>query len=306
MPSGFSIAAEFRASRSTDRGARLRLRLRRALAAVQGQWQGGDAPTWADWRARHVALDAAVPPSFVAAMSLAHGGVGSPPVPNVVLESIEAQRALWLAPRLPMTRINVATVWRGLAERYGIAEGLANAVTFSLDASHGQCHVLVPGRAVAVWLRGGASAAAWHDCLHELGHAVVALCTVHDVPRTVDEAAADLIAAQLVDPARAPGGGLLDDFADLVHVAAQMRQHRTAVAQRLAVAEATGQSTAAAGPPWALWHDPGAQAAYVAAAQLVMSSLPNGCADRGALREFIEQGTRAVDACIAGLPGDAW
>ena len=303
MPGEFSIAAEFRASKSAQRGASLRLRLRRAVALIQGQWQG-DAPTWSNWRARLAALDAAVPPSFVAAMRIAHGAS------DATLTSLDdvtvAQRALWLAPRLAITATQVATVWQALATRYQIPKAVANAVTFKLNAPHGQCNVVVPGRVVAVSVRDGASAAAWHDCLHELGHAMVALCTAHDVPRAVDEAAAEVISAQLVSFAHLHGPGPLDCFADALEVAAQMRQHRNAIAQRLAVAEATVQPTTTAAPPWALWHDPGAQAAYVAAGQLAEPLLQHGFADRAALCAFVEQGTQAVDARLAGLPGGAW
>ncbi len=305
MPGSFSIADEFRASKSAQRGAALRLRLRRAVALVQGQWHG-DAPSWDDWRARIVALDAAVPPSFVAAMRIAHGASDSHKAVSSTDDATMAQRALWLAPRLPMTAANVATVWLALALRYEIPEALASAVSFRFDALHGQCSVVVPGCVVAVSVRSGSSAAAWHECLHELGHAVVALCCTHDVPRAVDEAAADIIAAQLVRFASTQGPGPLDCFADLVQVASYMRQHRNDIAQRLAAAEASGHPIATAAPPWALWHDPGAQAAYVAASQLATPLLTGGFADRAALCAFVEHGARAVDARLAGLPGGAW
>ncbi len=304
MPGSFSIADEFRASKSAQRGASLRLGLRRAILLVQSNWQG-DAPTWGDWRARLAALDAAVPPSFVAAMRIAHGASDSHVAPSSTDAATVAQRALWLAPRSPMTAASVATVWLLLAKRYEISEAVARAVTFRFDAAHGQCNVVVPGRVIEVWLRSGPSAGAWHDCLHELGHALVALCCAHDVPRAVDEAAADIIAAQLVSAASAHEPWPLAGFADLVHVAQHMRHHRDGITQRLAAAEVTGQPTATTAPPWALWHDPGAQAAYVAAGQLAMPLLTAGFTDRHALCEFVEQGTRAVDARLAGLQGGA-
>lgn len=281
------------------------MRLRRAILLVQGQWQG-DAPTWSDWRARLAALDAAVPPSFVAAMRHAHGASDVPVALGSDDPANVSRRALWLAPRLPMTATNVATVWLELARRYEIPEAVANAVTFRLDAAHGQCNVVVPGRVVAVWVRSGASAAAWHACLHELGHALVALCCASDVPRAVDEAAAEVIAAQLVSLASAHGPGPLAGFADLVQVAQHMRHYRDAITQRLAAAEASGQPMTTAAPPWALWHDPGAQAAYLAAGQLALPLLANGFADRAALCTFIERGTRAVDDRLAGMPGGTW
>ncbi len=305
MPSGFDIAAEFRAGQSAQRGASLRHRLQHAVARVQAQWHGG-TPTWSDWRTRLRMLDAAMPPSFVAAMRVAHGGNRTHVVTSAAVDLHNDQRAVWLAPRLPMTLVQVRSLWRGIAAQYQIPIALADAVPFTLTASHGQCRVLVPGRSVDVRLRSGASAAAWHDCLHELGHALVALCTVADVPRAVDETVAEVIAAQLVRAPAVAGGEMLSAFSDLKQVAQQMRQHRGALAQRLANAEATGHPTAAAQPPWALWHDPGAQAAYVAASHLAAPLLENGFADRSTLVQFVEQATRVVDVTIAALPGAPW
>lgn len=304
MPGGFDIAAEFRAGKSAQRGAGLRHRLRHAAALVQHQWHR-DAPTWADWQLRQRALDAAMPPSFVAAMRLAHGGSDAHLDDNSATTADSDHRAAWLAARLPMTVANVAAVWQALATHYDIAVATAAAVTFVLDASHGQCRVVVPGRVVEVRLRSGASAAAWHDCLHELGHAVVALSTVLDVPRAVDEAVADVVAAQLLHGPATSIASPLAIFSDLAQVAPQMRQHRLAIAQRLAIAESTLRPTTAARPPWALWHDPGAQTAYVAAAALAEPLLPNGLAGRPALVAFVEQATHIVDVGIAARAGAA-
>jgi hypothetical protein len=102
--------------------------------------------------------------------------------------------------------------------------------------------------------------------LHELGHAVAALALAPDagLPRVVDEAAAAYVAAAIEREACAWYSPL----------AAAARVRRLALAQRLDRIERALPalpalaSRPAQRPPWALWHDPGAQAAYVAAEAL--------------------------------------
>jgi hypothetical protein len=109
-----------------------------------------------------------------------------------------------------------------------------------------------PGEAIVV-VRPGATVAAWVQVAHELGHAWVSIAG-HEVSRTMDEAVA-ISAARTLEHAL-PGAGAI-----------RGRQH--AIARRLAAVERALYAGAAPStdrpPPWALVHDPGSQAAYVAA-----------------------------------------
>ena len=94
--------------------------------------------------------------------------------------------------------------------------------------------------------------------LHELGHAACALVSKRPVPRVVDEAVASLVARSM------EGEGALDP-AWASPLAAEARRRRMALAALLDRRERGPIDTGHASPPWGLWHDPGAQAAYVAA-----------------------------------------
>jgi len=97
--------------------------------------------------------------------------------------------------------------------------------------------------------------------LHELGHAAAALALPGGIPRAVDEAAAAYVARLAEPPSWLP-----TKWASPLAVAARAR--RAAIAMTLdAIERALPDASEPTGdtPPWALWHDPGAQAAYVAA-----------------------------------------
>lgn len=98
------------------------------------------------------------------------------------------------------------------------------------------------------------------ELAHELGHAAAALASPGPLPRAVDEAVAALVARQLEEhPACAAPQRAL-------------RARRHELAQRLACIEADLSSLDELVPgsslPWALWHDPGAQRAYLRAEEL--------------------------------------
>jgi hypothetical protein len=97
--------------------------------------------------------------------------------------------------------------------------------------------------------------------LHELGHAVVALALPAGVPRVVDEAAASYIARLAEPPSWLPPRWETER-------AVAARRRRLALAAMLDDIERDLPELAdvpSSAPPWALWHDPGAQAAYVEA-----------------------------------------
>jgi hypothetical protein len=101
--------------------------------------------------------------------------------------------------------------------------------------------------------------------LHELGHAACALALPAGAPRVVDEAAAARV-ARLVEP----GSWLPAPWPSELAVAARAR--RLAITRVLDAIEralpALPSDLPAERPPRALWLDPGAQAAYVAAETL--------------------------------------
>jgi hypothetical protein len=97
--------------------------------------------------------------------------------------------------------------------------------------------------------------------LHELGHVLAALALPAGIPRVIDEAAAAYIARAIEHPG--------DPWYSAA--AAPARARRCALARVLdhiervlpAIVECPAER-----PPWALWHDPGAQSAYLAAEPL--------------------------------------
>lgn len=141
--------------------------------------------------------------------------------------------------------------WRELAARHG-ARGTLQIIR-ARDARP-RAFVVEPGREVVIVVpQQVATPAARFAILHELGHALAALLVARPLPRVVDEAAAAYVGrlAEQGDPLAAP---------------ARVRR-----AQVAAVLDRVERALPAIGemptprPPWALWHDAGAQAAYVAA-----------------------------------------
>jgi hypothetical protein len=92
--------------------------------------------------------------------------------------------------------------------------------------------------------------------LHELGHALANLVSPAGLPRALDEAVA-AYAARLLELPETPW------FSTYARAA---RARRSLLAHALdAIERGQGDRELAERPPWALWHDPGAQASYVEA-----------------------------------------
>jgi hypothetical protein len=124
--------------------------------------------------------------------------------------------------------------------------------------------VVEPGREVVLAIPAHVTTpAARFAVLHELGHAVAALARPAGLPRVVDEAAAAYVARAIerdTDSWYSPAAyavrvrrRLLAQMLDCIERALPAPPPSPAVSER---------------PPWALWHDPGAQAAYAAAESL--------------------------------------
>ena len=155
--------------------------------------------------------------------------------------------------------VEINDVWNSIAARLG----LVGAVRIDRSAvARPRTFVIEPLREVIVIVPAVIdSPAARFAVLHELGHAAAALVSPAGIPRVVDVAAASYVARLAEPPSWLP-----PRWASELAAAARLR--RTALAAMLDDAEcllpALPQVPGRA-PPWALWHDPGAQAAYVLA-----------------------------------------
>lgn len=162
---------------------------------------------------------------------------------------------------------DVADLWRALVAHVGLDARFAPidgaraglAVLRAADVRP-RTFVVVPGReVVAVVPARIASPAARFAVAHELGHALGALVSPVALPRAVDEALASAVARLVLET----------DFAPAWHapLARAARVRRLAIARQLDAIEAGAPppDTLRGKLPWALWDDPQAQAAYVAA-----------------------------------------
>ena len=172
----------------------------------------------------------------------------------------------------------IARAWDELRARHGVG----GAVRFERAAgARPRAFVVDPRREVVIAIPPRVvTPAERFAVLHELGHAVAAFARPGGLPRVVDEAAAAYVARAVeraTDPWHSP-------------VAGAARARRRVLAQVLdrierALPELPGPPEISERPPWALWHDPGAQAAYVAAESLA-----------DAIEDAIEQGIGASPA----------
>ncbi len=207
------------------------------------------APDWADYGALRAARDAAAVAQFGHAYATVihdlHGTSGVHVAPVADAPIVDG----WAAPD---ARVDAGAMWASLAARYEVS-GTPSIVH---AAARPRAFVVVPGREVIVVVPAQLDTpAARFAALHELGHAIAALAIARPLPRVVDEAVASLAARAMEDPA--------SPFASPLAAAARAR--RLAIAARLDAIERGASPGDLARPPWALWHDAGAQATYVAA-----------------------------------------
>ena len=157
----------------------------------------------------------------------------------------------------------ISHTWDAIRARHGVT----GAVRFEpTDSARPRTFVVQPrGEVVVVIPAQIATPADRFAVLHELGHVLAALAMPAGIPRVVDEAAAAYLARAIeregdaesawYSPAAGPARvrrGILARVLDRIE--RHLEHAPPAVAERPAER-----------PPWALWHDPGAQAAYVAA-----------------------------------------
>ncbi|MEO8552074.1 MAG: hypothetical protein ABI678_18985 [Kofleriaceae bacterium] len=155
--------------------------------------------------------------------------------------------------------VEIQDVWNAIAARLGIS----GSVRIDRSAlARPRTFVIEPRREVIVVVPAAVDTPATRFAvLHELGHAAVALVSNAGIPRVVDEAAASYVARLAEPPSWLP-----PKWACERAVAARLRRIALAATlddiERLlpALPQLPGKA-----PPWALWHDPGSQAAYVGA-----------------------------------------
>jgi hypothetical protein len=215
-------------------------------------------PTWDSLSALAAARDAAAIARFGRrAIEVMHALHGSSVPASAGVPALPPPVAGWREPDgIALDVPAISHAWDAIRARHGVD----GAVRFERTAAarprtfvvqpHGEVVVVVPADLAAP--------AARFAVLHELGHVLAAFALSAGIPRIVDEAAAAYIARAIEregEPWFSPA-------------AAAARVRRGALARMLDRVEralpAIGERPAEQ-PPWALWHDPGAQAAYGAA-----------------------------------------
>ena len=156
----------------------------------------------------------------------------------------------------------VDDAWQAIATRLGVS-GRVRVDRAQATGTRPRTFVIEPRVEVIVVVPNDlGTPAARFAVLHELGHAVAALVLSAGVPRVLDEAVASYV-ARLAEP---PRSWLPARWSSELALAA--RRRRASIAAALDWVERSLPAVRApvgAAPAWALWHDPGAQASYVAA-----------------------------------------
>lgn len=155
----------------------------------------------------------------------------------------------------------VTAAWQALRAQHGV-DGI---VQFERAAgARPRAFVVEPGREVVIAIPTQiATPAGRFAVLHELGHAVAALALPGGIPRVVDEAAAAYLARAIERDGDAW-------YSPLAAAARTRRRQLVRLLDRIerALPALPAPPRVSERPPWALWHDPGAQAAYTAAEAL--------------------------------------
>jgi len=249
-------------------------------------------PTWPSLAALAAARDAASHTRFgrrfVELMHALHGAPRAPQDEQGSIDPIEG----WDAPGRAVSPPEIEAVWRELSRRHG-AEGRVEIVA---SAARPRAFVVEPGREVIVVVPVRVETpAARFAVLHELGHALGGLIAPVALPRAVDEAVASYAARALEEPAHPWHTPL----------AAAARIRRTAIAALLDELERALPaivSPPAPRPPWALWHDAGAQASYVAAERIADGWSTGGAQPESGLGPAIARAAELADrAALAAL-----
>lgn len=247
-----------------------------------------EPPTWAGLQRLTEARDRVAQATFgCTSIALVHrlSGVATPPPPtrhaDIPGPTIGPAIDGWRTAGAPLAPAAILEAWNLIAARFGVTGSVRIERT---TTSRPRAFVIEPKQEVIVVIPAAVDTpVARFAVLHELGHAVVALGLRAGVPRVVDEAAASYVARLAEPPSWLPATWPSE-------LAASARARRLAIATALDAVERglpalhaialpsqpDGDARMLAAlvtqygptPPWALWHDPGAQASYVAAEAL--------------------------------------
>jgi hypothetical protein len=218
----------------------------------------GESPSWPGLQRLAVARDVVARARFgEPAIALLHRlhGVTAPPIGAKDIPELPG----WLAEDTSAPPADIDAAWQRIARRYGVS-GTVRIERASTAPP--RTFVVVPAREVIVVVPAALDRPTDRFVvLHELGHAVAALACPVMLPRVLDEAVAALVARLAeTDELGAAWRSVL---------AAAARDRRLAIAATFDAIErrlpALPETLPASRPPAALWHDPGAQAAYVEA-----------------------------------------
>jgi len=232
-----------------------------AARAAAPSWDGLAALT----RARDAAATALFGRRAIDALHRLHGATAGGPA-DPAPEQLPPPVTGWSEPDgTALDNQAISHAWDTIRARHGVT----GAVRFERTASgRPRTFVVQPrGEVVVVIPAQIATPAARFAVLHELGHVLAALASPAGIPRLVDEAAAAYLARMIERPC--DGADALATWYSALAGPARARRHRLACAlARIELALPALGEPIAERPPWALWHDPGAQAAYVAAEAL--------------------------------------
>jgi len=250
-----------------DRG----LALLRLVAPIAIEADAGVAaaraaePSWGALAALADARDAAAATIFgraaIDVLHRLHGAASGEADPDdAVAPGLPPPVTAWSEPDgITLDNHAISHAWDTIRARHGVT----GAVRFErTDTARPRTFVVQPrGEVVVVIPAQVATPAARFSVLHELGHVLAALALHAGIPRVIDEAAAAYLARMI----ERPGDGVGTWYSPAA-APARARRHRLARAlDRIERALPALGDPAVERPPWALWHDPGAQAAYVAA-----------------------------------------
>jgi hypothetical protein len=262
------------------------------LASMARVTQG--PPTWADVRRRRLDLELIARAHFATSWSeVVRWHCGAPEAALPAPQPIPAAAAEWSHAGARWSFATVATA---------IIPPSLGEVTVSFSKRRPRTLVVGAGAKLELSDDSG-SARSWFQLLHELGHALAGLTLRRPLPRAVDEAVAAWLARHLEEPNSVAGLPSAAWAAPALHRAE--RERRAKVAGALAHLEAAiptaAQATSAAAVPWALWHDPGVQVAYLHAEALAEAWWTQGLR-AGALDEVAAALARACDQAAALPP----
>lgn len=218
-------------------------------------------PSWAGLAKLAAARDAAAQARFGSrSIPLLHRLHGVPDAPRVEHEAPGPAIEGWQErDGATLDASAIQDAWQAIAARAGVT---GNVRVDRSKRAHPRAFVVEPRREIVIVVpEEVASPAARFAVLHELGHAVVALALPAGVPRVVDEAGASYVARLAEPPSWLPPRWEAARAVDA-------RRRRLALAAMLDDIERNLPELAdvpSSAPPWALWNDPGAQAAYVEA-----------------------------------------